>query len=483
MFDIRPIGYVIGIIVAFLGVMMIFPMILDFADGNPHWRVFAQAGAITTLSGLFVSMSCSNGKSQGLELQKTFLLTTGVWVVLPIFAALPFLMGATQSSVFDAVFEATSGLTTTGSTVISGLDDLPRGLLLWRGLLNWLGGIGIIVVAMVFLPELRVGGMQIFRAESFDTMGKILPRATQISGQISIIYIGLTIACFLSYIIADMSGFDALIHALTTVATGGFSSHDASFAAMSGPAEYVASLYMVLAALPFVRFVQLLNGSARPIFTDEQIRGFVATLAVIIAFSTVYLIYAQNFVIEQAFRQALFNIISIMSGTGYASADYMLWGAPMVAVFFFIGLIGGCAGSTACSVKIFRYQIMLSAMSTQLRRIQSPNSVHVPHFQDRPISQDVMDSVMVFFVMFFISLGALAFLLGLTGLDFITALSGAATAIGNIGPGLGPEIGPTGNFENLNSAAKGLLIFGMILGRLELMAVFVLFTRRFWQAA
>ena len=222
MFDIRPIGYVIGIIVAFLGVMMIFPMILDFADGNPHWRVFAQAGAITTLSGLFVSMSCSNGKSQGLELQKTFLLTTGVWVVLPIFAALPFLMGATQSSVVDAVFEATSGLTTTGSTVISGLDDLPRGLLLWRGLLNWLGGIGIIVVAMVFLPELRVGGMQIFRAESFDTMGKILPRATQISGQISIIYIGLTIACFLSYIIADMSGFDALIHALTTVATGGF---------------------------------------------------------------------------------------------------------------------------------------------------------------------------------------------------------------------------------------------------------------------
>ena len=356
MFDIRPIGYVIGIIVAFLGVMMIFPMILDFADGNPHWRVFAQAGAITTLSGLFVSMSCSNGKSQGLELQKTFLLTTGVWVVLPIFAALPFLMGATQSSVVDAVFEATSGLTTTGSTVISGLDDLPRGLLLWRGLLNWLGGIGIIVVAMVFLPELRVGGMQIFRAESFDTMGKILPRATQISGQISIIYIGLTIACFLSYIIADMSGFDALIHALTTVATGGFSSHDASFAAMSGPAEYVASLYMVLAALPFVRFVQLLNGSARPIFTDEQIRGFVATLAVIIAFSTVYLIYSQNFVIEQAFRQALFNIISIMSGTGYASADYMLWGAPMVAVFFFIGLIGGCAGSTACSVKIFRYQ-------------------------------------------------------------------------------------------------------------------------------
>jgi trk system potassium uptake protein TrkH len=325
--------------------------------------------------------------------------------------------------------------------------------------------------------------MQIFRAESFDTMGKILPRATQISGQISIIYIGLTIACFLSYIIADMSGFDALIHALTTVATGGFSSHDASFAAMSGPAEYVASLYMVLAALPFVRFVQLLNGSARPICTDEQIRGFVATLTLVVALSTVYLIYSQNFAIEQAFRQALFNIISIMSGTGYASADYMLWGAPMVAVFFFIGLIGGCAGSTACSVKIFRYQIMFAAMSTQLRRIQSPNSVHVPHFQDRPISQDVMDSVMVFFVMFFISLGALAFLLGLTGLDFVTALSGAATAIGNIGPGLGPEIGPTGNFENLNSTAKGLLIFGMILGRLELMAVFVLFTHRFWQAA
>ena len=222
MFDIRPIGYVIGIIVAFLGLMMIFPMALDLADRNPHWRVFAQAGAMTTLSGLFVSMACSNGKSQGLELQKTFLLTTGVWVILPIFAALPFLMGATQSSVVDAVFEATSGLTTTGSTVLSGLDDLPRGLLLWRGLLNWLGGIGIIVVAMVFFARVACWWYANFSCRvPLIQWGKFLPRATQISGQISIIYIGLTIACFLSYIIVDISGFDALIHALTTVGDGG----------------------------------------------------------------------------------------------------------------------------------------------------------------------------------------------------------------------------------------------------------------------
>src|SRR6056300_1959940 len=481
MFDIRPIGYVIGIIVAFLGVMMIFPMILDFADGNPHWRVFAQAGAITTLSGLFVSISCSNGKSQGLELQKTLLLTTGVWVVLPICAALPFLIGATQSSVVDAVFEATSGLTTTGSTVISGLDDLPRGLLLWRGLLNWLGGIGIIIVAMVFLPELRVGGMQIFRAESFDTMGKILPRATQISGQISIIYIGLTIACFLSYLAVGLDIFDAFVHALTTVSTGGFSNYDASFGTFSGPAEYVATAFMLLAALPFVRYVQMINGNMFAIFSDSQVRSFLIVIAVLVGMTSFVLVSVFPHHHEQALREALFNIVSIISGTGYASVDYMAWGGFLISMFFFIGLIGGCGGSTACSVKIFRYQIMLASIKSQLQRIHSPNGVFVPRFDGRPISEDVLNSVMSFFVIFFVSLGGLAILLGMTGLDFVTALSGAATAIANIGPGLGDTIGPAGNFSQLNDVAKWLLIAGMLVGRLELMAVYILFTIKFWR--
>ena len=481
MFDIRPIGYVIGILVAFLGAVMALPMLLDLYDGNGHWFVFAEAGVITVLAGGFIALACSNGKSEGLDIQKTFLLTTTVWVALPFFGALPFYFGATQASIVDAFFEAVSGLTTTGSTVFSGLETLPRGLLLWRGILQWLGGIGIIVVAMVFLPELRVGGMQVFRAEAFDTMGKILPRATAIAAQISGIYVFITLACFTAYLAVELDIFDAFVHALTTVSTGGFSNYDASFGTFSGPAEYVATAFMLLAALPFVRYVQMINGNMFAIFSDSQVRSFLIVIAVLVGMTSFVLVSVFPHHHEQALREALFNIVSIISGTGYASVDYMAWGGFLISMFFFIGLIGGCAGSTACSVKIFRYQIMLASIKSQLQRIHSPNGVFVPRFDGRPISEDVLNSVMSFFVIFFVSLGGLAILLGMTGLDFVTALSGAATAIANIGPGLGDTIGPAGNFSQLNDVAKWLLIAGMLVGRLELMAVYILFTIKFWR--
>ena len=481
MFDIRPIGYVIGILVAFLGAVMALPMLLDLYDGNGHWFVFAEAGVITVLAGGFIALACSNGKSEGLDIQKTFLLTTTVWVALPFFGALPFYFGATQASIVDAFFEAVSGLTTTGSTVFSGLETLPRGLLLWRGILQWLGGIGIIVVAMVFLPELRVGGMQVFRAEAFDTMCKILPRATAIAAQISGIYVFITLACFTAYLAVGLDIFDAFVHALTTVSTGGFSNYDASFGTFSGPAEYVATAFMLLAALPFVRYVQMINGNMFAIFSDSQVRSFLIVIAVLVGMTSFVLVSVFPHHHEQALREALFNIVSIISGTGYASVDYMAWGGFLISMFFFIGLIGGCAGSTACSVKIFRYQIMLASIKSQLQRIHSPNGVFVPRFDGRPISEDVLNSVMSFFVIFFVSLGGLAILLGMTGLDFVTALSGAATAIANIGPGLGDTIGPAGNFSQLNDVAKWLLIAGMLVGRLELMAVYILFTIKFWR--
>ncbi|MEP5008552.1 potassium transporter TrkG, partial [Roseobacter sp.] len=244
MFDLRPVGYVIGLLVAMLGATMLLPMMLDLIDGTGHWSAFFVSAVITVLSGGLVSLSCHNGRGQGLSLQQTFLLTTGVWLALPFFAAMPFMMGVTEARFVDAFFEAMSGLTTTGSTVLSGLDVMPRGMLLWRGLLQWLGGIGIIVVAMVFLPELRVGGMQIFKSEGFDTMGKILPRATEISSRISVIYVALTMACALSYVIAGLTPFDALVHSMTTVATGGFANYDASFGAFPSGSEYVAVLFM-----------------------------------------------------------------------------------------------------------------------------------------------------------------------------------------------------------------------------------------------
>ena len=482
MFDLRPVGYVTGLLVAVLGLAMILPLLVDIAEGRGHWPVFAQSAAFTIMTGSLIALACANGVREGLSIQQTFFLTTGVWLLLPVFGAIPFMLGDTGSNFTDAVFEAMSGLTTTGATVLSGLDELPKGLLLWRGVLQWLGGVGIIVVAMVFLPELKVGGMQIFKSEGFDTFGKILPRAGQIASQISVIYLWLTITCVLSYLALGMNAFDATVHALTTISTGGFSNYDASFATFSGPTEYVAAIFMILAALPFVRYVQLVNGNTMALHRDPQIRGFLGTLAVLVVVMFILLQYTFPHSWERSFREALFNITSIISGTGYASADYMQWGAFAVAVFFFIGLIGGCAGSTACSVKIFRYQLLFASIRSQLRRIRSPHGVFTPRYDGRPVGNDVLSSVMSFFMFFVVTLGLIAVALSMTGLDFVTSVSGAAAALANIGPGLGDIIGPTGNFSSLNETAKWILTVAMLLGRLELLVVYVFFTVSFWRA-
>ncbi|MFW8594650.1 TrkH family potassium uptake protein [Cribrihabitans neustonicus] len=482
MLDLRPVGYVIGLLVVILGATMVFPLLVDLYDGQGQWPVFLQSMVFTVLVGGLLALSCANGVREGLSIRQTFLLTTTVWLALPLFGAVPLMLGATELRFVDAFFEAMSGLTTTGSTVITGLDSLPRGLLLWRGILQWLGGIGIIVVAMVFLPELRVGGMQIFKSEAFDTMGKILPRAQAIAKQISLIYVGLTLACMLVYTSLGMGVFDALVHAMTTSSTGGFSNYDASFGTFSGPPEYAAAVFMILAALPFVRYVQLLNGHAAPLYRDSQVRTFLISIALLVSVTAAVLTYVFPHHPEQALREALFNITSIISGTGYASVDYMEWGSLLIMIFFFVGLIGGCAGSTACSVKVFRYQILFSAIKVQILRIRSPHGVFVPRFDGRPVGADVLSSVISFFMFFVLTLGMIALALALTGLDFVTAVSGAATAVANVGPGLGDIIGPAGNFSTLNDPAKWILSAAMLIGRLELMAVYAILTVRFWRA-
>ncbi|WP_127557008.1 TrkH family potassium uptake protein [Nioella ostreopsis] len=481
MYDLRPIGYVIGLLVLVLGLTMLVPMGVDLYYQNGHWRAFLESAVLTVMPGAMLALAASSGGSKRLSIQQTFLLTTGVWLALPIFGAFPFIIGATDATFIDALFESMSGLTTTGSTVFIRLELLPEGLLFWRGMLQWFGGVGIIVVAMVFLPELRVGGMQIFKSEAFDTMGKILPRAGEIAQQISVIYLGLTLVCSLTYVALGMPTFEAIVHSMTTVSTGGFSTSDASFGAFQGPMEYAASIFMILASLPFVRYVQMIAGSARPLWVDTQVRAYLTTILILTIFFAVYRLVVNGDHLEHGFREAIFNVTSIISGTGYASVDYQEWGAIAVVVFFFIGLIGGCAGSTACSIKIFRYQLLMASISTQLRRLYAPHGIFEPRYEGRKVSEEVLSSVMAFFVMFFVSLGVVAMLLALTGLDFVTSVSGAATALANIGPGLGAEIGPAGTFTNLGDTAKWILTVAMLVGRLELMAVFVLFTTQFWR--
>lgn len=483
MLDVRPVGYVIGLLVAALGVTMFAPLLADFNAGNGHWPVFLESAVITILVGGLVALACQNGVSQGLSIRQTFLLTTLVWLALPLFGSLPFLLGDAELNFTDAFFEAMSGLTTTGATVIVGIENLPEGLKLWRSIMQWLGGIGIIVVAMVFLPELRVGGMQIFQSEAFDTMGKILPRAAEISSRISVIYVAITLLCALSYSIAGLNAFDSITHAMTTVATGGFANYDSSFGAFGAGPHYVGGIFMILAALPFVRYVQLISGGgAKPLWADSQIRTFFFVIFSLVFVMTLWLWQTFHGFSELGFREALFNVVSILTGTGYASADYMQWGPFAVTMFFFIGLIGGCAGSTACSVKIFRYQLLFASIKAQIRRIHSPHGVFTPRYQGRPVGDDILNSVMAFFVAFMVAIGVVGVLLALTGLDFITSISGAAAALANVGPGLGNEIGPAGNYAGLNDAAKWILAMAMLVGRLEIMAVFTIISWHFWRA-
>lgn len=481
MIDFRPVANLIGLLVAALGASMAIPALVGSYYGDGEVDTFLIAGLFSTVVGGGMALGSLGSIRGKMNIQQIFLMTTLVWLILPVFAALPFWIGAPGANYTDAFFEAMSALTTTGSTVFSGLDDMPRATLIWRAMLQWFGGVGIVVVAMGLLPALKVGGMQIFRTEAFDTMGKVLPRAAELSLSISTIYVALTIACVLCYSLVGMNLFDAVAHALTTISTGGFSTYDASFGAFQGVPEYVASVFMILASLPFVRFVQLAGGAPGPLWKDVQIRAFLKLIGFCVVVITIYRLVVNGDQMEHAIREALFNVTSIMSGTGYSSVDYQLWGPFPVAIFFLVGLIGGCAGSTSCSIKIFRYQILVAAVRSQIRRIHSPHGVFNVRYDGRPIERDVMSSVMAFLVMFMTSLIVLSIGLGLTGLDLVTSISGAASALANIGPGLGDTIGPAGNFAPLPDAAKWLLAMAMLLGRLELMSVFVLFTVAFWR--
>ena len=481
MIDLRPVVHLIGLIVAVFGITMIAPLAVDLFYSNNEWETFAVSTVVTFLIGACMAISTRNAISDGLTIRQTFLLTTGVFAILPVFGAIPFVFGKAELSFTDAFFEAMSGLTTTGSTVINGLDDMPRGLLLWRGMLQWLGGVSVIIVALVFLPLLRVGGMQLFRWDSSDTLGTLLPRAAEVTRWISLIYLCLSAACLIAYLLAGLEWFDAVVYTMTTVATGGFGNHDSSFQELGMRAEYTGAAFMFLASLPFIRFYQITDGSFRPIFRDSQIHTFICLIAVIVGMLALWQIAMNGEPLESAFRKALFNGVSILTGTGFVSADYGNWGSFPIVVFFLIGLIGGCAGSTSCSIKVFRFQLLFVALRARIQAIRSPRSVALVRYSGTRVPNDVVRSVMAFFVIFVATLAGATLLLSLTGLDFTTSLSGAATALANVGPGLGPVIGPTGNFSEIDDFAKWVLAIVMLAGRLELSTFYALMTLTFWR--
>lgn len=482
MLDFRPVLLVIGFLLATLGVAMLIPAAADIAVGNEDWQVFLAASIATVFVGASLALA-SRGSAENLNLRQAFLFTTGSWTFIALFGALPFFFSELNLSFTDAFFESMSGITTTGSTVLTGLDHAPPGILLWRAILQWMGGIGIIVMAVAVLPMLEVGGMGLFRMESSDTSEKILPRARQIAGALAGLYLGISAICVLCLWAAGMQLFDAIAHAMTTVATGGYSTSDGSVGHFdSALIDGIITLFMVLGSLPFVLYLQILRGRPLQFWRDTQVRWFFAIALGAIVVLTAFRATNSDASLLDTLRYTSFNAVSVMTGTGYSTTDYGVWGSFVVGLFFLLMFIGGCAGSTSCGVKIFRVQILYETARVQILKLVQPHGVYTPHYNHKPIPAPVAAAVMNYFFVFFACFVILALCLSAFGLDFITAASGAGTALANVGPGLGDVIGPAGTFQPLPDGAKWFLSLGMLLGRLELLIVLVLFTPSFWRA-
>lgn len=481
MINLRPIFLIIGLLLATLGGAMILPGIIDLISNNDDWEVFAFTGILTFLIG-FGLYSGARGIPQVMTTRQAFVMTTLSWLALAVFGAIPYYLSGAVPTFTDAFFESMSGLTTTGSTVITNLESQPPGILLWRGIQQWLGGLGIIVMAVAVLPMLQVGGMQLFKIEAFDTAEKIMPRATQISGSLTIVFIVITAFCAIAYFIAGMGIRDAVIHSMTTVATGGFSTHDASIGFFNNHyIDFIAIVFMILGSIPFILYVQALQGRPSKIWENSQVQVFIALLA-LFSFIAWFMHPLSGIDNKTSTMDAIFNVTSIVTGTGYTTADYGAWAPGANALFFAIMFIGGCAGSTSCGIKVFRFQVMYETIKQHLYHTFYPNGIFVMRFNKQPIDDNVSGAVMNFFAIYFLLFGLFAIALHMTGLDFLTAMSAAGTAISNVGPGLGAEIGPSSTFQNINDPAKWILSIAMLTGRLELFTVLVLFLPRFWRA-
>ena len=478
MSNYKTVFFTLGILQIILGIFMLIPIIVQFFYKELDSSFFG-ASIVTIIFGtLFFLSNLDHDKK--LNLQQAFLLTALSWISIAVFSSLPFFFSSEGFSFTNAFFESMSGITTTGSTIIPNLENMPKGILLWRALLQWLGGIGIIVMAITLMPIMNVGGMQLFKISNNDSSEKILPKSKEIALRLIYIYSGLTILCAFSYKIFGMNFFDSLTHSMTTIATGGFSNYNESIGFFNSLSiEITAIIFIILGSLPFIAYIKFLNGDKNIFFSDIQIKSFFKVILVSIVILLLYL--AINNSNDLSLRSTLFNIISILTGTGYVNAEFDNWGSFPLFLFLILMFIGGCAGSTTCGIKIFRIQILYRFVSNQLKKIIYPKGIFVMKYDRNPIDQKFISSIISFIYMYLVIFFLLTALLSLTGLDFITAISGAATSISNVGPGLGSMIGPNGNFSGLPEISKWILTVGMILGRLELFAILVLFLPSFWR--
>jgi trk system potassium uptake protein TrkH len=464
-----------------LAVLMLAPCIVAYVIGSPDLKPFLIS-EITTIAVAVLLLLTRRGERRDLRVRDMFLLTNLAWLTVCALGALPFILSHTVGSVTDAVFESVSGVTTTGATVLSGLDSLPMDILLWRSMMQWIGGLGIIALGTAILPFLRIGGMRLFKTESSDFSEKALPKTQRILTRLLIAYLVLSVICAFAYGLAGMDWFDAMNHAMTTVSTGGYSTHDMSIAHFDSSAiEVIAIVFMLLAAAPFMLYLHAFVGHLQPLLQDGQLRSMLAIYAAVAAICLVWLIATEQFGAAVALREAVFSVVSIATTTGYVSADYTTWGSFAVVLFFFLTFVGGCSGSTSGGIKIFRFKIAYVMYRETIRRLLHPNAMFTRTMQGEQLSDEIMASVVAFALMFATTVGIAASALAALGNDFVTSFSAAATATSNVGPGIGDVVGPSHNFASLSDPSKWVICAAMLFGRLEIFTVLILLTPAFWR--
>ena len=479
--DFRPILNILGLLLCIESIALLIPMFFDLANNNQDWKQFFYISCFTFLIGFVLYQGFKKEKLK-INLRQAFLLTTLSWFLIALFGSLPFIYSSSSLSFTDAFFESVSGITTTGATVINNLDYLSEGILIWRSLLQWFGGIGIIVLAIAILPTLQIGGMQLLHMEHDDPYEKTLPKINKFIIQIASLYVSLTIICFFFYYVLGMNAFDSLIHCMTTISTGGFSNHSLSFAYFNSHSlETVSVIFMILGSLPFVIFIQFFHGNKMSIFKDDQIKLFLFLLILIIFITSIWLYNYMNIDLYQALRLSIFNITSILTGTGYTSSNYNNWGGFGLIIILMIMFVGGCAGSTTGGIKIFRFQILFRGLKLQIKKLTQPHAIFLMKFNKKTVTENTYTSIISFFFVYILLFILSAILLSFFELDFLTALSASASAISNVGPGIGEIIGPLGNYSDINNKAKWILLLTMIIGRLEIFTILILFTNNFWR--
>ena len=480
MSNYKTVFFTLGLLQIILGLSMIIPILAQLIYEETD-AGFISSGIISIVFGMLFFLS-NLDHDKKINLQQAFLLTSLSWLSIAIFGSLPFVFSELNLKIVDAFFESMSGITTTGSTIITNLNETPKGILLWRAMLQWLGGIGIIVMAITLMPVMNVGGMQLFKISSNDNAEKILPRTKEISLRLILIYIALTFICAVIYKILGMNTFDSVTHSMTTIATGGFSNYNDSIGHFNNSLIEITSLIFIISgSIPFIVYLKFLNGEKKVFFTDTQIKSFLKIIIFSILILFIYIVLKNRSFTETSLLSVTFNVISILTGTGYVTDDFSSWGNFPLIFFLILMFIGGCAGSTACGIKIFRVQILTQFFSNQIKKIIYPHGIFNLKYENKNIDNKFMSSIISFIYLYVIIFFITTALLSITGLDFITSISAAATAISNVGPGLGETIGPNGNFSELQDSSKWILSFAMILGRLELFAVLVLFIPSFWR--